>query len=61
MQIKFNSDTWELQRRPGQWVLVKPGVSISLYNNDSLEEFKESLKAMDKNIENLVNNSRQSQ
>ena len=45
----------------GQWVLVKPGVSISLYNNDSLEEFKESLKAMDKNIENLVNNSRQSQ
>ena len=56
MQIKFNQEMWELQRMPEYWILEKPeiGTSISFYGDYSVEELKERLSNIEKNIDNLV-------
>ncbi len=56
MRIKFNQETWNVERMPKYWMLEKPetGTSISFYGDYSIEELKEKLIDIEKNIDNLV-------
>ena len=44
MKIKYAGDEWEVERHPGYWMLVKPYVTITFYNDLPVAEFKQFLK-----------------
>lgn len=48
--VKYHGENYYLLRFPGEWRLYKPAVSISYYNDMSVQDFENFLKEKEKEV-----------